>query len=306
MRLALTGASGLVGSAFARLAAEQGREVHGAVGRWPAPVAGLKTQVALDLADPSRALGWLREVRPEVVVNAAAIAEPAACERDPALAERINVDLPAALARWAAEAGARLVHISTEQVFDGEAPPHRIDSPAHPLNLYGRQKLAAEARVRAACPGAAVVRAPLLFGNSPGGRRSVHEKFLEAWAASKVMRLFTDELRMVCSVENLSAALLEVAARPDLRGVLHWAGARAVSRWEMGRALCAHFGFDEKWIAPARRAEMPEFTASRPRDLTLDLAPLDRELRTRPERFEDAVARLALPAWWRGFGAPPP
>jgi dTDP-4-dehydrorhamnose reductase len=306
MRLALTGASGLVGSACAQQAAGQGHEVHGAVGRWPAPVAGLKSQASLDLVDTDAALRWLREVRPDTVLNAAAIAEPAACERDPALSERVNIGLPVALARWAAETGARLVHISTEQVFDGETPPHRIDSPTRPLNLYGRQKLAAEERVRATDPGAAIVRAPLLFGNSLGGRRSVHEKFLEAWAGGKVMRLFTDELRMVCSAENLSAALLELGHRRDLRGVLHWAGVRAVSRWEMGRAICARFGFDEKWIAPASRAEMPDFTASRPRDLTLDLAPLDRELRARPERFEDAVARLALPAWWRGFGAPPP
>jgi dTDP-4-dehydrorhamnose reductase len=304
MRVALPGASGLVGAAFARLAARHGHEVHGVVGRWPEKIAGLQSQTTLDLGDPARTEEWLRRMPPEVIVNAAAIAEPSACDRDPVQAQKINVDVPALLARYAAETGARLVHISSEQVFNGESPPYPNDAPTRPLNLYGRQKRAAERQVLARCPGAAVVRAPLLFGNSLTGRRSVHEKFLETWAKGQVMRLFTDELRMVCSAENLAAALLELSERRELHGVLHWAGARAVSRWEMGRAICARFGFPENWIEPARRADLPDFTASRPRDLTLDLAPLDRELRTRPEKFEDAVARLALPPWWHGFGDP--
>lgn len=303
MRILLTGASGLLGAAVARLAAAQGDEVWGVVGRWPDVVPGVARQVSLDLDDPRQAAALVREIQPHAILNCAAVSEPAACDAAPERAHRVNVELPAALAAVARELAARFVHVSTEQVFDGATPPFSIASPAHPLHRYGRQKVESEVRVLAAAPEAAVVRVPLLFGNSLGGRRSVHEKFLEAWTAGKTMRLFTDEIRAVASAENVAAALLELAARSDLTGVLHWTGAEPVSRWDMGRAICTRFGFPEEWIEPITRAAAPEFAATRPRDLTLDLAPLDRTLRVKPERFAAAVERLVLPDWWRGFGA---
>jgi len=302
MKLLLTGASGLLGAVVARAAADQGHEVTGIVGRWSTAVPGVRRQISLDVSQAETVVALARETRPDAIVNCAAIAEPAACDAAPELAQRVNVDLPAALAAVAAETGAHCVHVSTEQVFDGSQPPYSIASPVNPLHRYGRQKAEAETRVLAADPRAAVVRVPLMFGNSLGGRRSVHEKFLEAWAAGKTMALFTDEIRAACSAESVATALLELAQRPDLSGVLHWTGAEPVSRWDMGRAICAHFHFPAEWITATPRAAMAQFTATRPRDLTLDLAPLDRELRTKPECFAAAVERLVLPAWWRGFG----
>ncbi len=225
MRILLTGASGLLGAAVARLAADRGHKVVGVVGRWPAAVPGVASQVSLDLAQPEDVVALARETRPQAVLNCAAVAEPAACDAAPAVSQRVNVELPAALAAVAREVGARFVHVSSEQVFDGAAPPYSITSPMNPLHLYGRQKAEAERRVLAADRGAAVVRAPLMFGNSLGGRRSVHEKFLEAWSSGKTMKLFTDEIRAVCSAESTAEVLLELAARADLHGVLHWAGA---------------------------------------------------------------------------------
>lgn len=303
MRILLTGASGLLGSAVARVAAARGHEVIGIVGRWPTAVPGLTRQVPLDLADSAAMVTLVRETRPQAIVNCAAVAEPAACDAAPELSERVNVALPVTLAGVARELDARFVHVSTEQVFDGVNPPFTIRSPVSPLHRYGRQKVASEQGVIDADRGSAVVRVPLMFGNSLGGRRSVHEKFLEAWAAGRKMKLFTDEIRAVASADNVAAALLELAARREFAGVLHWTGADPVSRWDMGRAICTHFGFPLDWIEAGTRAAMPEFTATRPRDLTLDLAPLDGTLNVRPERFAEAVEKLVMPAWWRGFGA---
>lgn len=301
MKLLVTGASGLVGSTLARLAPAAGHEVIGVVGRWAAGVPGTARLLARDLTDPHIAAELVRDGAIDAVINSAAISEPAACEADPARSRAVNIAFPAALAAAAAHARVRFIHLSTEQVFDGEGSPYRPDSPTRPLNLYGAQKLEAEQAVRAANPHAAVVRLPLLFGNSLTGRRSVHEKMFEAWAAGKVQPLFTDEFRQVCSAESVAALLLALAPRRDLSGVFHWAGARSVSRWEMGTAICARFGVPEKWIRAQRRAEEPAFTAKRPRDLSLDTAPLDSALGVPRERFEDAVAALARPAWTAGL-----
>lgn len=297
MKILLAGASGLVGSAFARLAAAHGHAVTGVVGRWSENVPGTVGLLARDLGDPAEAARLIAGIQPDVVVNAAAVAEPAACLQDPERAQRVNVDFPAALATAAAHARVRLLHLSTDQVFNGTGGPFSRDSRPQPLNLYGRQKLAAEERVLAADPAAAVVRLPLLFGNSLTGRRSVHEKLFEQWAAGRTTPLFIDEWRQVCTADSVAAMLLALAPRADLRGVFHWAGRQRVSRFEMGWALCRHFGVPEKWIRAEARAQAPELVATRPRDLALDLSPLDRELGLTPESLADAVRGLTRPRW---------
>src|SRR5690606_7702236 len=142
MRIVLTGASGLVGSAFARTAAAAGHEVFGIVGRFGGTLPGLTEQVSVDLSDPEALRRHLDGWRPQAIVNCAAISEPAACDDDPEDSERLNVDLPATLARAARQRDVRLVHVSTEQVFAGDRPPYRTTDPVRPINRYGRQKVA--------------------------------------------------------------------------------------------------------------------------------------------------------------------
>lgn len=299
MKILLTGASGLVGSAFARLASAAGHEVFGVVGRWSENVPGATGLLARDLSDAAQAPTLVHGIHPACIINAAAISEPAACEADPARSQNVNVEFAAALAGVAAHARVRFIHLSSEQVFDGEHAPYATTAAVRPLNLYGRQKAESEQRVLAADKHAAVVRLPLLFGNSLTGRRSVHEKFFEQWAAGKVADLFVDERRQVCSADSVARMLLALAARRDLRGIFHWAGVDSVSRFEMGQAVCRQLGVDEKWIRAQHRAELPEFAAKRPRDLALGCAPLDRELGVAREKFAEAVAQLVRPAWAR-------
>lgn len=297
MRILLTGASGLVGSVLARMAGAAGHEVIGLVGRWTGAVPGAGRLVGCAAEQQDAAARLVAEFAPDLVVNAAAVAEPSACLQNPERAQRINVEFPTALAVATARARIRLIHLSTEQVFDGADAPYAAHDRPNPLHLYGRQKLESEHRVLAADSAAAVVRLPLLFGNSLAGRRSVHEKLFEQWAAGRPAALFVDEWRQVCTADSVAATLLALAPRGDLRGVFHWAGAERVSRFEMGRAICAHFGVDEKWIRAQQRAALPEVTAVRPRDLAMTSEPLARELGLRPETLAEAVRGLVRPGW---------
>ncbi len=302
MKLFLTGASGLVGGTLAQVAAAAGHTVTGVVGRWAGTLPGLARQVTLELQDEAAVRALVREVRPEVIVNAAAISEPAQCDAEPEKAWRLNVALPGWLAQAAGETGARLIHLSTEQVFDGTRPPYAIGDPRRAINRYAQHKLEAEDRVLAAATDrAAVLRLPLLMGNSPGGRRSVHERLLMIWADGKPAKLYLDEIRQTCTADSVAAALVELCGRPDLRGPLHWAGAEPISRLDIGRRVRAHFGLSEAAapiIAVARRDDLAA-QATRQADLSLDLAPLARKLHTRPETFDEALAKLKRPAWWK-------
>lgn len=299
MKLLLTGASGLVGAAVAQAAARRGHQVVGIVGRYPGDVPGLAKKISLDLSDRAAVSTAVLEEFPEAIVNCAAVSVPEACDRDPAGSHQLNVILPELLARIAHHVSARYVHLSSEQVFDGErTAPYSAGDATSPINLYGRQKLESERLVHAAAPEFAVtIRAPLLMGDSLGGRRSVHERLLADWAAGKVPRLYVDELRQPCTAENLAEVIVELCERNDLRGLFHWAGTEMISRHALGQRLREHFKLTEPVapIAAIARADTPEVAKGRQPCLALDIAPLAAKLKTRPQSVAEQLAGLKVP-----------
>ncbi|MCU0794040.1 MAG: SDR family oxidoreductase, partial [Opitutaceae bacterium] len=297
MKILLTGASGLVGAAFAEAAKRRGHNVVGVVGRATFAVPGLAEKRSLDLQDAAAVTALALEVFPDAIVNCAAVAEPAACDADPVRAQALNVTLPATLAKLAHHLSARLIHLSSEQVFDGTRPPYAVGDTPKPVNLYGRQKLESERQVHAAAPDFAVtLRAPLLTGNSPGGARSLHERLLADWAAGKTPRLYRDEVRQPCTAGNLAEAMLELCERRDFNGVFHWAGAETLSRVELAKRIRAHFKLSPEAapIAEANRADDAAATARRPANLGLDLKPLAGKLKTPIETFDAQLDQLVL------------
>ena len=305
MRIFLTGASGLVGAAFARAAARRGHAVTGIVGGFTGELPGLAARRSLDLGDESAVTAALLEVFPDAIVNCAAISVPETCDADPARAQTLNVALPTVLARLAHHLSARLVHISSEQVFDGSrTSSYAIGDATSPINLYGRQKIESERAVQAqASEFAVTLRAPLLMGNSPGGKRSTHERLFADWAAGRPVKLYADEFRQTCTAENLAEVMLELCERRDVRGVCHWAGAELLSRYELGRRIRTHFKLSETDapISAITRTETPETAKKRQACLALDLAPLRGLLKTQPQTNEAQLAELHVPAMSRDW-----
>jgi len=304
MKLFVLGSSGLVGGAFAEAASRAGHHVIGTIGSFAGPVAGVSEKLTLDLCDDAAVTAAVTRAKPDAIVNAAAVSEPAKCDEDTARSHQLNVALPALLARLAQTLGARLIHLSSEQAFAGDRPPYAVTDPVAPINLYARQKVESERVVQTTAPSlAATVRAPLLMGNSPGGKRSLHERLLADWAAGKTPVLYTDEFRQTCTAQNLAAALLELCTRPEITGVFHWAGAELLSRYELGLRIRAHFELTET-NAPLKttnRAANPNAAASRQANLALDLRPLSQLLKTPVETFAQQLAVLAVPVHLRAW-----
>lgn len=299
MKIILTGASGLLGSAFAKAASLRSHEVFGVVNAFHGPIDGLAGQKILDLSDLTAIEAFTLETFPDAIVNCAAISSPSKCDKDPGLSERINVDLPEKLALLAKHLFARYIHISTDHVFDGKHPPYRISSPTSPTSLYGIQKVEAEKRVlKLANEFASIVRIPILSGNSPKGDRSLHEKLFQALSENHRPALFVDELRQPCSTENVASVLVELCERNDFRGLLHWAGSQRLSRFQIGEQLLDHFGLPRSSIEQATLANNAAFSA-RPPDLTLDIAPLEGKLKTQPKIFKEHFDTLIIPRQYR-------
>lgn len=299
MTIFLTGASGLVGSAFARAAVRRGHHVTGTVGTHAGDIEGVATKLVTNLSDETSITSSLLDVFPQAIVNCAAVSVPEQCDADPARAQALNVRLPTLLARLAHHVSARLVHLSSEQVFDGtRSTPYGAGDPVSPINLYGRQKVESERAVQnLAADFAVTVRPPLLMGNSLAGGRSSHERLFADWAARRTPRLFTDEYRQTCTAENLAEVMVELCEREDVRGVCHWAGSELVSRFELGRRIRDHFKLTEEQapLAPVTRADLPGIARRRPATLALDIAPLANRLKTRPQSIAGQLEELHVP-----------
>lgn len=173
----------------------------------------------LELLDPAAVRRGFEAVRPSAVIHTAYRQDDA----------RVNSDGSAAVAEAAAEAGARLIQISTDLVFDGRASaPYTEDDEPSPLDAYGRSKLEAERRVLELHPDALVVRTSLLVGRERPGRQE--QAVLEAARGERAMTFFEDEWRSPILVSDLAAALLELTSL-DVTGILHVAGAEPVNRY---------------------------------------------------------------------------
>ena len=308
MNIFLAGASGLVGSAVARTAARRGHEVFGTVGTFRETIAGVTTQLPVDLTDERATTEAVLDFFPDAIVNCAAVSVPEKCDTDPARAQALNVALPRQLARLAHHVSARFIHLSSEQVFDGtRTTPHGTADAVSPINLYGRQKVESERAVHHAAPELAVtLRAPLLMGNSLSGLRSNHERLFADWQAGRTPTLFVDEFRQPCTAENLAEAIVELCERNDVRGIFHWAGTELVSRHDLGVRIREHFKLSEREapIAAAQRADAGEAARRRQACLALEVAPLARKLKTQPQGIAAQLEELHVPvparAWYLG------
>jgi len=293
MKILLTGASGLLGNAYAEAATRRGHTVIALYNSTEPAARGIEQSIQIDAQDFEQLTALAMELWPDAIVNCAAISSPADVDADAKLAEKINVALPRHLSQLSTHLGARFLHISTDMVFDGHsAEPYRSTDMPCPTNLYGQTKLMAEREVLKHNPEDPVVlRIPILMGNSVTGQRSLHEKLLAAIARGETPNLFCDEIRQPCSASNVAEVLLELTERRDLHGIFHWAGAETMSRFEMAQRILKHFDLPLDSVQSACKSDDPEF-ADRPSNLTFNLHPIVSKLKTKPATFEEQLEAL--------------
>jgi dTDP-4-dehydrorhamnose reductase len=245
-RILVTGVSGLLGINFALQYAGQ-HEVIGVANTHDLKGVPFELRQA-DLAQPGTAARLVAEVDPEIVLHCAAMAVVDRVEADPALAERVNGEVPGELAAAARKSGAMMVHISTDAVFDGVRGDYREEDATNPLNTYALTKLHGEQAVMAANPDAAIARVNF-YGWSLSGQRSLGELFFNNLRAGKTMFGFTDVYFCTLQVNVLSEILLRMA-QLKLSGIYHTVSSEALSKYDFGCRVARLFGLDAELIQP--------------------------------------------------------
>lgn len=242
----------------------------------------------LDIADASAVREKLARARPEVIINAAAYTAVDKAESEPERARRINTEGPQHLAACARECGARLVHLSTDFVFDGQAcSPYRPEAPTHPLSVYGTTKRDGEQAVLATLSDRSVIvrTAWVYAANGANFLRTM----LRLMGERGAVRVVADQVGTPTAARPLAEVLWQIVAQPEIRGIHHWTDAGVASWYDFAVAIAeegAALG-----LLPATVSVTPIATedyptpARRPAYSVLDKRSL--------------IARGLMPAHWR-------
>jgi len=248
VKLLVTGAQGMLGRAVVECATRLGHDVRAA------------TRAELDVTDAEATRQALLAGRPRAVINCAAYTDVDGAESDRQGAERVNAGGAGHVAAAAAEVAARIVHVSTDYVFDGSKREPWLESdPVAPLGVYGETKLAGEQAVAEANPAHAIARTAWLFGD--GGKNFV-DTMLGLGAGSDEVSVVTDQVGSPTWTGHLAGALVELAERPSETGIHHIAGAGACSWNELALGVFERAGIDCR-VLPATSEQFPR-PAARP------------------------------------------
>jgi dTDP-4-dehydrorhamnose reductase len=206
---------------------------------------------SLDVADSAAVHTAIVGARPDVVIHPAAWTDTAGCERDRERALLVNATGARNVAEAAREAGATMVQISTNEVFDGEkAAPYDEDDASNPINAYGRSKLAGEVAVRETLPEHYIVRTSWLYGP---GRASFPEKVLQNAREHGKLRLVTDEVASPTLTGDLAAAIAKLIETREF-GTYHLTNAGECSRQEWAEEVLRLTGVDVPIEATTQQA----------------------------------------------------
>jgi dTDP-4-dehydrorhamnose reductase len=215
----------------------------------------------LDVTSAAAVDAVVRDVRPDIVVNAAAYTAVDEAETDEDAALAVNGTAPGLLAAAVARIGGRLLHISTDYVFDGAAcEPYEPTDPTHPRTAYGRTKLAGERAVLAALPSAVVVRTAWLYGG-PG--RNFVDTMVALEQSRDTVDVVADQIGSPTWARDLAGGLVALGEAPDHGGaVLHYVNTGRASWHELAQEVFRLVGADP---ARVRGVTSAEFVRPAPR-----------------------------------------
>ena len=277
MRILITGAGGMLGLDVLRAAPRTGHEALGL------------TRAQLDITDAAATAAAVRDAAPDAVINCAAWTNVDGAESDAEAASAVNGKGAGNVAAAATAAGAWVLQVSTDYVFDGSKPsPYAESDPVGPVSAYGRSKLEGERAVAAAAPEThTIVRTAWLFG---AGGKCFPKTILRAAAQRPELTVVADQVGCPTFTAHLAPALTELAAQ-RVPGILHVVGGGQCSWYEFAAAILVAAGVDCP-VRPISTAEYP-VPARRPANSVLVS---ERGAPTLPSWREGLAAFMSEPA----------
>lgn len=263
-KILITGGAGFLGRTWAKISSSR-YDVHITLNRSIQQYKNLTTHW-LDLTDENKTLQLVETLKPDIIINTAGLTNIDECEKNPELAYKLNVKTTQNIAKASKASSAKLVHISTDHLFDGTAKLYSEEAKTNPLNEYAKTKGQAEVLVMELDPTALIIRTNF-YGKSFSVKKSFTDWLENELRSNHQVKMYTDLYFSPIYINDL-IDFTEIALNKNLKGILNITGSERMSKFEFGMVFAEVFNLNQSLISPTTLYDFPK-NVIRPNDMSL-------------------------------------
>lgn len=241
----------------------------------------------LDITKRSSVLKFIDAYQPEVIINTAAVTNVDLCETDRALAWKVNVSGVENLVYGAKMVGAKVIHFSSDYVFDGKNGPYSESDIPNPISYYGRTKLASENVLKLSEIPFVIIRTMILYGIANQVKDNFAIWLVNSLSENKQIRVVDDQLGNPTLVDDLAFAVLKIVEY-NRSGLFHITGSELISRYGFALALAKKFKFNKDLITPIKTSILKQ-PAPRPLKSGFVILKAETELNLKMSNVENGL-----------------
>lgn len=244
----------------------------------------------LDITNKEAVKDFVRKCKPDIIINAAAYTNVDGCETERELSWRVNVDAVKNLIIASRINSSKIIHISTDYIFDGVKGGYDENATPNPLSFYGKAKLASENAVYASGIESAVIRTMIIYGYGKNVKQNFALWLINSLGKDEPLKIVDDQFGMPTMVDDLGLALLRIVER-ERTGVYNVCGSEYINRFDFAVKLADVFGFDKSMIVPIKSSELRQ-AAVRPMNSSFILLKAETELGLQTLNVRDGLYLL--------------
>ena len=284
MRILITGAFGQLGHALQSVLSKKSNYELVCTGR---KIKKSQEGIPLDIRNQVALKEIINTTAPDILINLAAMTNVDACELNPELAGEINV---AGLQHICDSFSGKIIHLSTDYVFDGTSGPYKEDDPLNPLSIYGKTKLSSEHILLEKDIKNLVIRGNVLYDYSPHTSASFLNWVVSSLKGNQEIKVVEDQFNNPTWTRSMSD-IIELSIENDLEGIIHWGDSEHISRFEFAKLIAKKFSLNESLIKPVLTSELNQ-PARRPLQSGLSTEKLVNMLDIIPPSIDDCLDEI--------------
>ena len=284
MRILITGAFGQLGHALQSILSKKSNYELICTGR---KIKKGQKGIPLDIRNQVALKELINTTAPDILINLAAMTNVDACELNPKLAGEINV---AGLEHICDSFKGKIIHLSTDYVFDGTSGPYKEDDPLNPISIYGKTKLASEHILLEKDIKNLVIRGNVLYDYSPHTSASFLNWVVSSLKGNQEIKVVEDQFNNPTWTRSMSD-IIKLSIENDLEGIIHWGDSEHISRFEFAKLIAKKFSLNESLIKPVLTSELNQ-PARRPLQSGLSTEKLVNMLNIIPPSIDDCLNEI--------------
>ena len=284
MRILITGAFGQLGHALKSVLSKKSNYELICTGR---RIKKGQEGIPLDIRNQVALKEIINTTAPDILINLASMTNVDACELNPKLAGEINV---AGLQHICDSFKGKIIHLSTDYVFDGTSGPYKEDDPLNPISIYGKTKLASEHILLEKNIKNLVIRGNVLYDYSPHTSASFLNWVVSSLKNNQEIKVVEDQYNNPTWTRSMSD-IIELSIENDLEGIVHWGDSVHISRYEFAKLIAKKFSLNDSLIKPVLTSELNQ-PARRPLQSGLSTEKLVNMLDIIPPSIDDCLDEI--------------